>query len=170
MLNGMSDPQQPPVPPYASNTGQPSYPPQASPPAQQHYQGQNPQPPLNPAQAYPGPAYSPPAATTSTDANLPGKIGFIIGLISLGLSILSNVIFQIMIRADGYALLNLVSSIFSVIIFLASAAALVFGIIGLRRVGAPHGLAGIATGLGGSVVVGLGFNFILNAVSGIFPY
>lgn len=157
MLSGMSDPQQPQVPPYASNAGQP---PQSSYPPQGYAQ---PQPP------YAQPAYATPASTP-TDSNAPGKIGFILGLVGLGLGLLLNVIIQIMIRTQGYDLINVVSGVMSVIIFLASAAALVFGIIGLKRVGAPHALAGIATGLGGAGVVGTGFNFILNAISSVLYY
>lgn len=165
MLNGMSDPQQPQTPPHAS---QPTPPPQAHQPPQAYAQ---PQPVYaQPAQrGYAQPVYSPPAVGP-TDSNAPGKIGFIIGLVGLSLSLLLNVIIQIMIRSQGYELINLISGVMSVIIFLAAAAALVFGIIGLRRVGAPHALAGIATGLGGAGVVGTGFNFILNAFSAAFYF
>jgi hypothetical protein len=170
----MSDPQQSPVPPYASNAPQPpqaqppaGYPPQ--PTAQHYYQGgapqqqyAQPQPQLQPQ--YAQPAYSPAAAGTA-GSNTPGRIGFIIGLVGLGFSLLTNVIIQVMIRSAGYQLIGLVSGALSVITFLAALTALIFGIVGLRRVGAPHGLAGIATGLGGAGVVGAGFSFILNTIS-----
>ncbi|WP_460781238.1 hypothetical protein [Microbacterium shaanxiense] len=182
----MSDPQQSPVPPYASNAGQPpqpTYPPQPGQPAQpaptahQYYQGggapqqqaqpQYTQPQYAQAQyAQPGHA----GASSPSSSNAPGRIGFIIGLIGLAVGLLSNVIVQIMIRSADYALIGLVSGGFSVVAFLASLAALIFGIVGLRRVGAPHGLAGIATGLGGAGVIGAGFAFILNAVSSIFYF
>lgn len=193
MLNGMSDPQQSPVPPYASNAGQPpqpTYPPQPAQPAptaHQYYQGGGaPQQQAQPHQAQP--QYTQPqyaqaqygqtqyaqpghaGASSPASSNAPGRIGFIIGLIGLAVGLLSNVIVQIMIRSADYALIGLVSGGFSVVAFLASLAALIFGIVGLRRVGAPHGLAGIATGLGGAGVIGAGFAFILNAVSSIFYF
>lgn len=185
MLNGMSDPQQqPPVPPYASNAGQPpqpSHPPQTTPAPQQYYQGQAPQQGnlpsaqgyAQPQQGYTQPGYpTSTPASTQTDSNAPGKIGFIIGLVGIGLSLLLNVTIQILIHSQmqSYELINLVSGVFSVLVFLAGVGALVFGIIGLKRAGAPHGLAGIATGLGFASVLGTGFNFILNAVSSVFPY
>lgn len=170
----MSDPQQSPVPPYAQSAGQPpqpAYPPQPTtsgapaPSAQHYYQGgaQPPQP------HYAQPQYGQPAYASATSgptaSNTPGRIGFIVGLVGLALSLLTNIIIQIMIRSAGYQLIGLVSGALSVITFLAALTALVLGIIGLRRAGEPHGLAGIATGLGGAGVVGAGFSFILNAVS-----
>ncbi|WP_307359465.1 hypothetical protein [Microbacterium murale] len=177
----MSDPQQPQIPPYASNPGQPpqpGYPAPGTPAptAHHYYQGGAPQAPpaqpqyTQPQQAqYGQPVYSP-AASGPADSNTPGRIGFIIGLIGLAVSLLTNVIIQIMIRSADYQLIGLVSGALSVLTFLASLAALIFGLIGLRRVGAPHGLAGIATGLGGAGVVGAGFTFILNAVSSVFYF
>lgn len=177
MLNAMSDPQQSQVPPYAPNAAQPpqpSYPPQpptsSAPSAQHYYQGgaQQPQPQYAQPQ-YVQPAYES-AASGRTGSNTPGRIGFIIGLVGLGFNLLTNVIIQIMIRSADYQLIGLVSGALSVITFLAALAALIFGIIGLRRVGAPHGLAGIATGLGGAGVVGAGFSFILNAISSLLYF
>ena len=196
MLIGMSDPQQSPVPPYASNAGlppQPEHPPQTGYPAQtaptapptptpaptanHYYQGGAPQQPQAPqygqqqhSQApYAQPAYVS-AASSATDSNPPGRIGLIIGLAGLVISLLSNVVVQIMIRTSDYALIGLVSGALAVVAFLASLAALIFGIVGLRRAGAPHGLAGIATGLGIAGVVGAGFAFIINAVSSLFYF
>lgn len=169
----MSDPQQSPVPPYAQSAGQPpqpAYPPQPTtgrapaPSAQHYYRGGTPQQPQYAQPPYGQPAYSP-AASGPTASNTPGRIGFIVGLVGLGISLLTNVIIQIMIRSADYQLIGLVSGALSVITFLAALAALIFGIIGLRRAGEPHGLAGIATGLGGAGVVGAGFSFILNAIS-----
>lgn len=190
MLNGMSDPQQPPVPPYASNAPQP---PQPGHPAQPGYAGQ-PAPNAAPAptanhyyqggapqaqhpqtqhpqtqQPYGQPAY-PSAARGPSGANTPGRIGFVIGLVGLFLGLLSSVIIQIMIRTSDYQLISLISGAFAVITFLAALAALIFGIVGLRRPGAPHGLAGIATGLGGAGVVGAGFSFILTAFSAVLYF
>ncbi|GGD64883.1 hypothetical protein [Microbacterium murale] len=173
----MSDPQQSPVPPYAQSAGQPpqpAYPPQpttsgAPAPSAQHYYQGGAQPPQYSQPQYAQPQYGQPAyasaASGRADTNTPGRIGFIVGLVGLAFSLLTNVIIQIMIRSAGYQLIGLVSGALSVITFLAALTALILGIIGLRRAGEPHGLAGIATGLGGAGVVGAGFSFILNAVS-----
>jgi len=175
----MSDPQQSPVPPYASNAPQPPQQSQPAPSAapapsaQHYYQGGAPQAQYSQAQysqpQYGQPQYSP-AASGPSDSNTPGRIGFIVGLIGLAVGLLSSVIIQIMIRSADYQLIGLVSGALAVITFFASLAALIFGIIGLRRPGAPHGLAGIATGLGGAGVVGAGFTFILNAISSVFYF
>lgn len=179
----MSDPQQSPVPPYASNAPQPPQPghqtappPSAAPTAQHYYQGGAAQAPRAPyAQSpYAAPAYAQPAyastASGPTLSNAPGRIGFIIGLVGLGIGVLMNIAIRIMIRSDGYQLISLVNGALSVIVFLAAVAALVFGVIGLRRAGAPHGLAGIATGLGIVGVVNGGINFILYMLDAILYF
>lgn len=169
----MSDPQQPQVPPYASGAGQPPQPGfPAQPAPQPYYQGQAPQAPqgyAQPGQHYAQPSY-PTRTPTPTDSNTPGKIGFILGLVGLGIGLLLSVIIQIMIRSDGYEMISVVSGVLSVLIFLADAAALAFGIIGLKRVGAPHALAGIATGLGIAGIVTAGFSFILTALSSLLYF
>lgn len=159
MLIGMSDPQQPPLPPYGSNEPQPAQP--AGYPTQPAAASQ--QPHAQPV--YAQPAYSPSAPTSPTDSNPMGRIGLIFGIVSVGLQVLLNVMIQIMIRSNGYQIISVISGVFSVIIFLAGVGALVFGILGIKRVGAPHAVAGIATGLGIAIVVGAGMNFVFNAIS-----
>jgi hypothetical protein len=167
MLNRMSEPQQPPVPPYASNAPQPpqpGYPVDQAPNHQQYYQGQAPQ-----GYAQPGYPANQTGANSPSDSNAPGKVGFILGLVAVGLQVLLSVIIQIMIRSQGYDLISLVSGVVAVIIFLAGVGALVFGLIGLKRAGSKT-FAGIATGLGIAVVVSAGFNFILNAISSLLYF
>lgn len=170
MLGGMSDPQQPQVPPYASGaqwstppgyptTGQPA---QSAPPPGYPAAAQAPQ-------AVPGytGAYSaaPVAPSGSTDAL--GRVGFIIGLAGLAISMLFSLITQIMYSVGGYpdfTVIGAISSISQVLVFLCAAAALVLGILGLRR-GGSKTLAGIATGLGiAGVATGL-FSFMLGGIS-----
>lgn len=140
MLNHMTDPQQTPPPPYAA---------------------------VRPQQ----PAYAPtPNAHAPGATNPAGKIGFIIGLVSLVVSLLTSVIVQVMIRTNSYMVISTVSAIGSLIAFAASLAALILGIVGLRKPGLPHGLAGIATGLGIAGVVSGVFTFLLNTVHTLFGY
>ncbi|WP_300266627.1 hypothetical protein [Microbacterium sp.] len=158
----MSDPQQPQNPPYASQPAQqqpPQYAPQQQ--AQPAY--------AHPAQPTPGgygqPSYTPAPTPSQTGANPMGKIGFILGLVSIGVQVLLNLIIQIMIRSDGYQLISLFSNIFSIVIFLTGVGGLVFGLIGIKRPGAPHALSGIAAGIGITIVIGAGMNFIFAAIN-----
>ncbi len=99
-----------------------------------------------------------------------GRIGLIFGLVSIGLEVVMNVIIQVLIRTNNYYMINLFSSVVTVIILLVAVGALVFGLIGIKRVGAPHAAAGIATGIGIAVVIGVGVNFVLNALNMAFFY
>lgn len=211
----MSDPQQPQVPPYASNAGQPptpppGYPAQPTQPAQPTYPAQQAYPaqPTYPAQqTYPGqqqygaqPTYSGqpsagqpsagqpvqpttgytlnghspqpgyPSGGASTNANPPGRLGFIIGLVGLGVGLLFTVIFQVIVRSGGWEVASVVSGLGSVLAIVAAILALIFGINGLRREGAPHGQAGIAVGLGIAGITSGVFAFLINAVSSLFYY
>jgi len=157
MLNGMTDPQQPHLPPYASNAPQPSgYPAQAAPAAQQQ------------------PYYAPAAPIAASATNAAGRIGFILGLVGLGVGLLTSAIVQIVLRSPisavgfDYAMITLINGAGSLLAFIAAVAALVFGLIGIRKVGAPHAQAGIATGLGLAGVVGGMFTFLLTAASPLF--
>lgn len=174
----MSDPQQPPVPPYASNAGQPPqpvHPVQPAPAAQPHYQGHAPQAPqqsYTQPQPYGQPVYPAPTtgASSPSDSNAPGKVGFILGLVGVAIQVLLNVVIQIMIRSEGYQAISIASGVFSVLIFLAGVGALVFGLIGLKRTGAPKAFAGIATGLGIAITVTVGFSFILDAINSVLYF
>ena len=152
MLNRMSDSRQPdsaqpPVPPYAHipQQGQGGYPGQAGPPAGQ------------------------------TAVNTPGRLGFILGVVGLGVGLLTTAIVQVIIRSPGslgmdfgYAIIGVVNGAGAFIALAASLAALILGIIGLRKAGAPHAQAGIATGLGISGVVGGIFTFLLTVAAPLF--
>jgi hypothetical protein len=158
MLGAMSDPQQPPVPPYPSAPQPPAsggHPPYGV-PQQQPTQPYSAQPQGYAPTGYPAqPGY--PAAGASGTGNPPGRIGFIVGLIGLALGLVFSIASQAMIRTGSYEAIGLVGGLGNILSLLAAVAALILGIVGLRRPGAPHGQAGIAVGLG-----------IAGTVSGIF--
>lgn len=150
MLGGMSVPQQP-----AQNP--PQLPPYASQPPQTGYPGQPPQ------MGYPG-------QQPATNVNAAGKAGLILGIAALGANIITSIVFQFMIRGDAYQLYGVVNGVGSLLAFAAALAALVLGLIGLRRHDAPKGIAGIATGIGLAVVVGIVFGFLVNAVGSLMYF
>jgi len=160
----MSDPQQPArnphqVPPYAAQS-QPGYPGAPQQPApQQAHQGFQ----LN--------GQTLPASQQNTQpGNPPGKVGLIIGLVGLVLGVVINLVVQIMLRNDGYMVGSFIAGIGSLFSFVIAVAALIFGLIGLRRPNAPHAAAGIATGIGLAGAVSIIFNFIINAIGTALYY
>lgn len=177
----MSDQQLPPLPPTPDPTA-PSHAggPQAqeqpyaqqqqyAQPAQQPFAQQQPaqaQPPLQAPYGSPAPAWAPQAGSSSNPGT-PGRIGFIIGLVGLGISLLVTVLFQLLIHSEGWMVLSMVSRFTGILTFLAAVAALVFGIIGLRRVGAPQAQAGIAVGLGIAGTASGLFAFLASAMNGL---
>lgn len=146
----MSDPQQQPhrLPPYMSQ--QPS--------GQPEHQG-------HAAQGYALNAQSPqPGRTALTSTNPAGRAGLIIGLVGLVIGVLVNLFVQVMIRTGGFAVVSIFSTFGSLIAFAAALTALILGLVGLRRIGAPHGAAGIAAGLGIAGVVNILFGFIISGM------
>lgn len=206
MLDAMSDPQQPAVPPYASNPGrnppppyqgapqsappaypgqpaaapQPQYAPQApaAAPAPQQYQ---PQAPAAPQYAQQAPqtqafaAYGQPqgyaaAAPAAGGTNTPGRVGFFLGIGGLALGIILNFIATLILRSStgtSFGAYSAITSIGGILTLLLAIAALVFGIIGLKRP-APHGQAGIATGLGIAGVASGLYTFMFTILGGLF--
>ncbi len=143
MLSRMSDPQQP-----ARNQHQ--VPPYISQQSQTGYPGQ--------------PARQP------TTGNPAGRAGLIIGLIGLTVGVVTNLIVQMMIRTDGYMIISLISGVGALLGFVLALAALILGIIGLRRPDAPHGTAGIATGLGIAGVVGIALNYLFSLIGSLLNF
>lgn len=165
MLGGMSDqqPAQGPhqVPPYASSSPG-AYPqPASQQPAPQRPGARQPAPQgyvLNGQGAHPAPS-------ASTTGNPAGRAGLVIGLISIVAGIATNLLVQVMIHTDGYAIVSFVSGIGSLLAFATGVAALILGLIGIRRPGAPHAAAGIATGIGIATVVTILFNQLISVVA-----
>lgn len=192
MLDAMSDPQQPAVPPYASNPGRNPPPPyqgapQSAPPA---YPGQPaaapqpqyaPQAPAAPQYAQQAPqtqafaAYGQPqgyaaAAPAAGGTNTPGRVGFFLGIGGLALGIILNFIATLILRSStgtSFGAYSAITSIGGILTLLLAIAALVFGIIGLKRP-APHGQAGIATGLGIAGVASGLYTFMFTILGGLF--
>ena len=170
MLSGMSDPQQPQVPPYAQPQQPTSGPFAAQPvygaPAGHHAQPQGYQ--LNTNSAQPG--Y--PSPTGTGNANPPGRLGFIFGLIAVGLGLISTLANTVLIYSydysSGYAMIEVANWFGSFIVLAVAGLALGFGIAGLRRSAAPHGQAGIAVGIGIAVIVGSLGSIVINGLGRAF--
>jgi hypothetical protein len=172
----MSDPQHPQVPPYVLQ--QPAFPDQPHYPAQPPAGAQQAGHPRQTAQGYvlngqslqPGqPAY---AGASRAAVNPAGRAGLILGLIAIAISLVGSIAIQVLLRSNaygGYALYNVVSGIGSLIAFAAALAALILGLIGIRRAGAPHAAAGIAVGIGIAQVASIAFGFLSSTI-GAFLY
>lgn len=127
----MSSPQQP-IPPHGTH----SFP---GPPAQPGQPNQ----PNQPGQ----PAYAAPGAPASPAGTNPlGKVALIIALVTLGLNIVLALATQLLIRTAGVAVFQIVNVGGTVLMLIGSIAALVLGVMALRRP-APHAIAGIAVGI-----------------------
>ena len=72
----------------------------------------------------------------------------IIGIIGLAIGLLMTVFVQVGVRTLGYEFVMIVAGAVGLFGFIAAVAALILGLFGLKRSGAPHGQAGIAVGLG----------------------
>ncbi|WP_407359080.1 hypothetical protein LTA6_001492 [Microbacterium sp. LTA6] len=151
----MSDPQQPPVSPYASGdhryppaTPQPAYPP--APPQPGSPLAGQPQPAHPTYPTHPTYGAQPPAAS----GNALGRAAFLIALITFGIGLLGTLAIPLVYTVGiGTVFVEIITSASGLISVIGYAAALVLGIVALRRP-APHILAGIAIGIAGSGVVG----------------
>lgn len=133
----MSSPQQPPLPPYAANGNHPV------------------QPPVQPAAPY----QQQPAPGDAIENPL-GRIAFILGLVALGLNVLTNAGVQILVRTTGAMVGSAVSTVGSLLVLAAGICALIFGLIAIKRPG-PRALAGIGAGIGIAVCVGVVTSFLI---------
>lgn len=144
----MSDPQQPPVPPYAPAG---DYPPTAAqPPAAQPY-GSPPQGHAVPAQPYPG-AFAPP---TGARANGLGRAAFLVAVITLAVSLLMSLAIPFVYRAADFRpfVIEMYSGATGLISLVGCVIALILGLTALRRSASPL-FAGIAIGIAGSSILG----------------
>ncbi|MGO2931697.1 hypothetical protein [Microbacterium sp.] len=138
----------PPVPPYAAQ--QPPYSQQT--PQQRPHQ--------NAAQGYVLNGQPPQATQPTSNINPVGRAGLILGLIAIAIAVVNNIVLQVLIASSAYSgySFSLVSGVGTFLTFAAALAALILGLIGIRRVGAPHAAAGIAVGIGIAQVVGIAFS------------
>lgn len=185
----MSEPQQPPVPPSEQvSPALPPAPPAAAPqqhpaaqpaqpaqpvaahPAPQSYPAQHqpqavPQPPYPPTmQQSPGqqpyPSY---ARDRAGGGNSLGRVAFIVAAITLAVELLSILMWPILYRTGEMEVADVLNTAVRLLTFAGFAAALVLGIVALRRERANL-LAGIAVGIAGAAVLGIVFGWI----SGLF--
>lgn len=165
----MSDPQQPDVPPYAQpNHAFPSAPPPAQPQAHSYPQAQ-PQHPAQP-QAYPAaPTYPAAAAARGDGTNRLGRVAFIVAVITLAVSLLMVLAMPFVYRAADFTPLvfGLYSTAIGAVEFAGSVAAIILGLISIRRPG-PQLLAGIAIGISGAGILGLIVTWISSSFYSLF--
>ncbi|MGM7678653.1 hypothetical protein [Microbacterium sp. A94] len=133
----MSDQQQPQLPPYAGQHPRPGAPLQKPAAGHQYYAAAHPQ-----QQPAPG------------TANIFGRVGLIFGVAGLAIGAIATIAIQATYRSLGFGVASFLSGFGSLAAFIAAAVALVLGIIGMKCIGAPHGQAGIAVGLGIAGVAG----------------
>lgn len=110
------------------------------------------------------PPYISQSSPAPTNTNPAGRAGLIIGLVGLAIGVLVNVFVQVLIRTGGFTVASIFSTLGSLLAFAAALTALILGLVGLKRIGAPHGAAGIAAGLGIAGVVTILFSLIISAM------
>lgn len=168
----------PPAPPQHPGQGQ--YPGQQYPGQQpgQQYPSQGQQYPVQ-GQQYPvqhstphmqgAPQYAPgapapgyPSAPTASAGAL-GRVAFIVALVSLGIGLLVALSFPFLIRAVDYSssLYGAVSAVGNGLVLLIAIAALILGIVAVRRPG-QQVLAGIAIGIAASEILGILVSWLSN--------
>ena len=121
--------------------------------------------PGQPAQPY-GVA-TPPYASGQT-APRPGSLGrtaLIVAVSAAAVGLFFQIVTPFMYMSVGYQFVDLLSNLVNLIVLAGAGAGLVLGLIALRRP-APHLLAAIAIGVGGSAVVGT----LVSWVSNLFYY
>ncbi|MFJ4999165.1 hypothetical protein ACIP5T_13495 [Microbacterium sp. NPDC088619] len=130
------------------------------------------QPHAQPGQPYgqPGQPYgvaTPPSPSGQT-APRPGSLGLTALIVAVSAAVM-GLFFQIvtpfMYMSVGYQFVELLSNLVNLIVLAGAGAGLVLGLIAVRRP-APHLLAAIAIGVGGSTVVGT----LISWVSNLFYY
>lgn len=137
----MSEPQHPPVPPYAQPSGQP----------QPHAQG------------YPGqqPSYGPPPRTTAGSSL--GRVALIVALVSVALGLLQSLAFPFLVRTLDYSYaIGAVASVWNGLVLVVAVVALILGIMAVRRPG-QQVLAGVAIGIAATEIIGILVSYISNA-------
>lgn len=176
----MSEPQQPPVPPSAQPN--PAFPPAPPAPhlpatpqypaAPQQYAAQAPQysaAPQYPATPqYPAAAQQYPAATRTDRGNTLGRTAFLIAVLTAGLSLVVTLFTPFFyLSTGGFETTSIVTGLFGVISLLGYVAALVLGLIALKRPGSTL-LVGIAIGIAGVSLLGLVVGFVSSTFYNFF--
>ncbi|WP_298041397.1 hypothetical protein [uncultured Microbacterium sp.] len=139
---------------------------------------QNPQHGHNPYPAAPAPqppyagapGYAPVQPGPAKNGTDLGKVGFIIGVAAVALSFVLTFLTTIIATSGSYisSTYFVISSVNLYLTFLLGIAALVLGIIGLRRVPSSTALAGIAIGIGVTVIVSRLTSMLMSAISSLY--
>ncbi|WP_136057508.1 hypothetical protein [Microbacterium sp. K24] len=189
----MSEPQQPPVPPSAQPNpafppappaphlpaapqypaGAPQQPAAPEPPQAPQYRAPQQQAPQQQYQTAPQPPYGQQAAYGQQRPSAPrsgnplARTAFIIALVVAAVGALQILLQPFVLASFSYDAGNfgVFTTLFGVIVFLGSAAALVLGLIAVRRSGGQV-LAGIAIGVGGVQLISV----VLAWISSLFYY
>ncbi|WP_460801071.1 hypothetical protein [Microbacterium sp. GXF6406] len=145
------------------------------PPPQNPQHGQNPYPaapaPQPPYAGTPaGSGYAPVQPTPATNGTDLGKVGFIIGIAAIAIGFVLTFLTTIIATSGSYisSTYFVISSVNLYLTFLLGIAALVLGIIGLRRAPSSRALAGIAIGIGVTVIVSRLTSMLMSAISSLY--
>lgn len=150
----MSEPQPP-----AQPTGTP-----VPPPAGHRQPGPPPFPATPPASSVAGtqaPYDQAPASGASalSGTNPLGRVAFILALAVLAIGVFISLSFPVLLRGWDLTMVGVVSGIGNGLVLLVAIAALILGLISVRRAGPPV-LAGIAIGISASAIVGILFSWL----------
>lgn len=168
-MQSASEPTQPPYPtPQARPSSQPGQPyaqpgqPYA-PQAQPYSHAGQPSGPHIPPYGF---AQNGPSGQTGPGASTRlGRTAFIITVAAVIVGLLVQVVTPFLYSSGGYTIVDILSSLVNLVVLVAAAVGLVLGIVALRRP-APHLLAAIAIGIGGSTVAGI----LVSWASTLFSY
>ncbi len=131
------------------------------------------QPDAQPGQPYaqPGqpfgvaaPPYAPGQATPPRSGSL-GRTALVIAASAVAIGLLWQLVTPFMYASVGFGVIDVLSNLVNLVVVAGAGVALVLGIVALRRP-APHLLAAIAIGVGGSTVIGT----LVAWVSNVFYY
>ncbi|MFJ4223177.1 hypothetical protein [Microbacterium sp. NPDC089695] len=113
---------------------------------------QYPAQPQNPGypQGQPYPQYAAQPSTRPSGGSL-GRIAFVLALVALGVGLVVNLFAPLFYASIGYDVADAISTVIGGFVLLANAAALVLGLIAIRRT-PPHLLAAIAIGIAGASI------------------
>jgi len=116
---------------------------------------------------YPVPQSTQPVQPASSNVNAAGRVALILGIIALGINIIMSILFQVLVRTDGYQLYGIVDGVGSLLSFAAALAAIIVGFSALRRRGASQVSAGIAIGIGLTIAVSRVFGFVTSTIASL---
>ncbi|RKN66769.1 hypothetical protein D7252_03615 [Microbacterium sp. CGR2] len=109
---------------------------------------------------HPGYPVQTPAPRSGREGRGLGLIAVLIAGATFALNLLVSLLAPLLYSsAGGFETFNAVSGVVAVVSFLAYAAALVLGLLAVKRAGSPL-LAGVAIGIAGAGLLGLVVNFV----------